>query len=81
MDKREAIRKIGIRNFIIYHIIRYLEILINLPYKILKRIITIIYCIFDYLNDVFYKDDIIIISKLSKKANDFRIKILKMVRE
>ena len=52
---REIIRKLGFKNFILYYLIRYLEILINLPYKILKLIIEIFYTIFNLLDSLFYK--------------------------
>lgn len=71
---REIIRKLGFKNFILYYLIRYLEILINLPYKILKLIIEIFYTIFNLLDSLFYKKNLIVISNVSKRANIFRIK-------
>lgn len=71
---RKIIRKLGIKDFILYYLIRYLEILINLPYKILKLIIGIFYTIFDLLDSLLYKKNLIVISNISKKANRFRIK-------
>lgn len=71
---REIIRKLGFKNFILYYLIRYLEILINLPYKILKLIIEIFYTLFDLLDSIFYKRNLIVISNISKQANSFRIK-------
>ncbi|MBS5863310.1 MAG: hypothetical protein KIC54_01310 [Clostridium sp.] len=71
---REIIKKLGFKNFILYYLIRYLEILINLPYKILKLIIEIFYTVFDLLDSLFYKRNLIVISNISKRANSFRIK-------
>lgn len=71
---REIIRKLGFKDFILYYLIRYLEISINLPYKILKFIIGVFYTIFDLLDSLFYKRNLIVISNISKKANRFRIK-------
>lgn len=71
---REIIRKLGFKDFVLYYLIRCLEILINLPYKILKLIIEIFYTIFDLLDSLFYKRNLIVISNISKKANRFRIK-------
>ena len=71
---REIIQKLGFKDFILYYLIRYLEILINLPYKILKFIIEFFYTIFDLLDSLFYKRDLILIAHISKRANRFRIK-------
>lgn len=80
MTYKEIIKKLGLKNFLLYNLLRILEIIINLPYKILKLIIEIFYIIFDSLDSLFYKNNLIVISKISKRADAFRIKCFNKIR-
>jgi hypothetical protein len=79
MKTKKIIKKIGLKKYIIYQFLRYSEILINTPYIILKSIITILYCIFDFLNDLFCKDEIILLSNISKKIDKFKESVWEMI--
>ena len=80
MTYKEIIKKLGLKDFLLYNLLRISEIIINLPYKILKLIIEIFYIIFDFLDSLFYKRNLIVISKISKRADTFRIKCFNKIR-
>lgn len=52
---KEKINKIGLLNYVFWMLLGIIELILNVPYYILKIIIEIIYSIFDKLNDIFYK--------------------------
>lgn len=80
MTYKEIIKKLGLKDFLLYNLLRYIEIVINLPYKMLKLLVEFFYLIFDFLDNIFSKRDLITISKISKKANVFRIKCQKKIK-
>ena len=80
MTYKEIIKKLGLKDFLLYNLLRILEIIINLPYKIMRLIIEFFFTIFNFLNSLFYKRNLIVISKISKKANAFRIKCFNKIR-
>lgn len=51
---KEKINKIGLLNYMFWKLLCIIEMILNVPYYILKIIIEIIYSIFDKLNNVFY---------------------------
>lgn len=67
------IKILGLRNFLLYEILHYIEILLNTPYIIIKNIISILYVIFDFLDDLFYEQKIIKLRKI-KIINNFHNK-------
>lgn len=50
---KEKINKIGLLNYMFWKLLCIIELILNVPYYILKIIIEIIYSILDKLNDVF----------------------------
>ena len=67
------IKILGLRNFLLYEILHYIEFLLNTPYIIIKNIVRILYTIFDMLDDLFYEQKIIKLRKI-KIINDFHNK-------
>lgn len=60
------IKILGIKNYLLYKILEFLEYFINIPYIIIKAIIEILYVIFDVLDDLFYETRIIKLRKIRK---------------
>ena len=56
---KEKINKIGLLNYMFWKLLCIIELILNVPYYILKNIIYIIYSIFDKLNDVFYEQQFV----------------------
>lgn len=56
---KEKINKIGLLNYMFWKLLCIIELILNVPYYILKIIIEIIYSIFDKLNDVFYEQQFV----------------------
>ena len=77
--EKEFLRRLGFKDYLIFKIIGNLELLINLPYIILRTIVTIFYCIFDFLDDIFSKKLLIyfIEFKPIRKYSDYIIQKLK----
>lgn len=58
-EMKEKINKIGLLNYVFWKLLCIIELILNVPYYILKIIIEIIYSIFDKLNDVFYEQQFV----------------------
>ena len=56
---KEKINKIGLLNYVFWKLLCIIELILNVPYYILKIIIEIIYFIFDKLNDIFYEQQFV----------------------
>ena len=56
---KEKINKIGLLNYVSWKLLCIIELILNVPYYILKIIIEIIYSIFNKLNDVFYEQQFV----------------------
>lgn len=56
---KEKINKIGLLNYVFWKLLCIIELILNVPYYILKIIIEIIYYIFDKLNDIFYEQQFV----------------------
>lgn len=56
---KEKINKIGLLNYMFWKLLCIIELILNVPYYILKIIIEIIYSIFDKLNDIFYEQQFV----------------------
>ena len=67
------IKILGLKNFLLYEILHYIEFLLNTPYIIIKNIVRILYTIFDMLDDLFYEQKIIKLRKI-KTINNFHNK-------
>lgn len=63
---KEKINKIGLLNYMFWKLLCIIEMILNVPYYILKIIIEIIYSIFDKLNNVFYGQSIIYLTWLNQ---------------
>ena len=89
MTQKEVLNKIGLKDYIIYHSLWILEIIINIPYTILRTVLDIIYTIFEFLLDrfedlliiAFDKERIIRLSKISKRANTIRERVIRKLKE
>ena len=91
MKYKECIKKVGIKNVMLYEMFHYLEILINSPYLIIRGI-AIIYdnilelIIFicekqqDLLAFLFQKKIIISLGKINKKIDEFRVNTIKKLQ-
>lgn len=88
MKYKECIKKVGIKNVIIYELLYLLEILINSPYLLIRGIAIIYSDILELivfisekqqnlLACIFEKDRIISLSKMNKKIDNFREKTIK----
>lgn len=92
MKYKECIKRVGIKNVILYEIFYILEIIINSPYLLLRGI-AVIYdnvlevIVFvceeqqDLLAYIFRKTRIISLSKVSKKIDNFRRETIKKIRD
>lgn len=88
MKYKECIKRVGLKNAILYEMFYVLEIILNLPYLILREIAIIYDNILEFivfitekqqnlLARIFRKTRIINLSKLSKRIDDFRVKTIK----
>lgn len=91
MKYKECIKKVGIKNVILYELFHCLEILINSPYLlirgiagtydgILELIIFICEKQQDLLGYLFEKKRIISLGKINKKIDKFRINTIKKLQ-
>ncbi len=60
---KEKINKIGLLNYMFWKLLCIIELILNVPYYILKIIIEIIYSIFDKLNDIFYEQQFVYLTR------------------
>lgn len=95
MKYKECIKAVGIKNVILYEMLYVLEIILNLPYLVVRGIAIIYAIILEFvvfisqkqqnlLARIFRKIRIIKLGKISKKIDDFRVKTiqkLKMIGE
>lgn len=92
MKYKECIKKIGLKNVILYEMFYILEIILNLPYLILRGIAIIYDNILEFivfitekqqnlLARIFRKTRIINLNKLSKRIDDFRVKTIKELKK
>lgn len=91
MKYKECIKRVGIKNVILYELLHILEIIINSPY-LLIRVIAVVYSnileliIFicekqqSLLAYLFKKQRIISLGKINKKIDEFRINTIKKLR-
>ena len=88
MKYKECIKRVGLKNVILYEMFYVLEIILNLPYLILRGIAIIYDNILEFivfitekqqnlLARIFGETRIINLSKISKKIYDFRVKTIK----
>lgn len=88
MKYKECIKRVGLKNTILYEMFYVLEIILNLPYLILRGIAIIYDNILEFivfitekqqnlLARIFRETRIIHLSKLSKRIDDFRLKTIK----
>lgn len=92
MKYKECIKKIGLKNVILYEMFYILEIILNLPYLMLRGIAIIYDDILEFivfitkkqqnlLARIFGKTRIINLSKISKRIDDFRLKTIKELKK
>lgn len=92
MKYKECIKKIGLKNVILYEMFYILEIILNLPYLMLRGIAIIYDSILEFivfitekqqnlLARIFRKTRIINLSKISKRIDDFRLKTIKELKK
>lgn len=92
MKYKECIKKVGLKNVILYEMFYVLEIILNLPYLMLRGIAIIYDNILEFivfitekqqnlLARIFGKTRIINLSKLSKRIDDFRLKTIKELKK
>ena len=89
MTQKEVLNKIGLKDYIIYHFLWILEIIINNPYSIIRTVLDIIYTIFEFLVEkfedllifAFREERIIRLSKISKRANTIRERVIRKLKE
>ncbi len=92
MKYKECIKRVGLKNAILYEMFYVLEIILNLPYLILREIAIIYDNILEFivfitekqqnlLARIFRKTRIINLSKLSKRIDDFRVKTIKKLKK
>ena len=74
------IKILGIKDYLLYKILEFLEYFINTPYIIIKSIIEILYGLFDFLDDLFSESRIIKLRKI-KKIDDFHKKCFEKLRK
>lgn len=92
MKYKECIKRVGIKNVILYELFYILEIIINSPYLLIRGIGAIL-CDFilepiificekqqQLLCYLFEKKRIISLGKINKKIDEFRINIIKKLR-
>lgn len=86
-NNKQVIKSIGIKDFLIYHLLWLLEIIINLPYVLIRFILYIPYNIIsfvddkydDFLNNFFYENRIISLTKI-KRINNYIYNLKDKVR-
>ena len=86
--KKEVIKKIGIKDFLIWQSLWILEIIINLPYIVIRSLLIIIDDIFEAFEKIFYKiidfccPDIRIVKlrKLNKKIDKTARRIIQKMK-
>lgn len=62
---KKLIKAIGIKDYLIYLLLIFLETILNLPYKIIKFILFIPYKILELLFDkFFYKDNLYSLTRI-----------------
>lgn len=92
MKYKEYIKRIGLKNVILYEMLYVLEIILNLPYLILRGIAIIYDNILEFivfitekqqnlLARIFRETRIINLSKLSKRIDYFRLKTIKELKK
>lgn len=92
MKYKECIKRVGLKNVILYEMFYVLETVLNLPYLILRGIAIIYDNILEFivfitekqqnlLARIFRKTRIINLSKLSKRIDDFRVKTIKELKK
>lgn len=92
MKYKEYIKRIGLKNVILYEMLYVLEIILNLPYLILREIAIIYDNILEFivfitekqqnlLARIFGKTRIINLSKISKRIDDFRVKTIRELKK
>ena len=74
------IKILGIKDYLLYKILAFLEYFINTPYIIIKSIIEILYVIFDVLDDLFSEKRMIKLRKF-KKIDNFHKKCYDKLRK
>lgn len=91
MKYKECIKKVGIKNVILYELFYILEIIINSPYLLIRGIAGIYDGILeliificekqqDLIGCLFEKKRIISLGKINKKIDEFRINTIKKLR-
>lgn len=92
MKYKECIKRVGLKNVILYEMLYVLGIILNLPYLILRGIAIIYDNILEFivfitekqqnlLARIFRKTRIINLSKLSKRIDYFRLKTIKELKK
>lgn len=92
MKYKEYIKRVGLKNVILYEMFYVLEIILNLPYLILRGIAIIYDNILEFivfitekqqnlLARIFGKTRIIHLSKISKKIDNFKEKTIKDLKK
>lgn len=74
------IKILGIKKYLLYKLLAFLELFINTPYIIIKAMIEILYVIFDFLDDLFCEPRIIKLRKI-KKINEFYKEVVDKLRK
>ena len=74
------IKILGIKNYLLYKLLAFLEVFINIPYLVIKIIIEILYGLFDFLDDLFREKRIIKLLKI-KKIDDFHKRVFDKLRK
>lgn len=92
MKYKECIKRVGIKNVILYEIFYVLEIIINSPYFLLRGIGIVYDNILEvivflckkqqvYLASIFEKRRLINLSTVSRKIDNFRIETIKKLQD
>ena len=74
------IKILGIKKYLLYKLLAFLEFFINTPYIIIRAMIEILYVIFDFLDDLFSEERIIKLRKI-KKIDEFHKETLDKLRK
>lgn len=88
MKYKECIKIVGIKTVILYELLHFLEIILNLPYLILRLLAVIISNLLELLifilekfqgllANIFCETRILNLSKMSKRIDKFRINTIK----
>lgn len=81
LKERELIKVIGYRDYIIIRFLSILELLINLPYKMLRFIVTDISIIFIVIcEEIFYKERFFTFLKF-KRISNYYYKLKERIKE